>query len=143
MSAMLDMIALSNATRCALGASGCLILSACGEEGWRETARRDFSFHAVCPLARVTASERHDILPHTLILPHTDPVPIPNEVESDPERLELWKKRVAFREWSADNDGSVRVWDVEGCGHKVTIACGQNSRGGCYPASAYSGILKP
>jgi hypothetical protein len=79
-----------------------------------------FSKERICPVTRVHAHERPDLLPSQV----DEPAVPPDEVAADPERLAMWRARVnRVNKANAARNAKYRVFEVVGCNYHEFFRC--------------------
>jgi len=111
---------------------GALSLVACGRLS--EGARQHFIDKYSCPADRVTLTELRDAKPSEVFAADWRDATAPEEVAGDPGRMALWRAQEAARRkgWEAWINSS-RLFALNGCGHRLVLACrrpGQRSSPG-------------
>jgi hypothetical protein len=86
----------------------------------QEAAVSHFVSDFSCPEARVTSTERTDLLPHRLLHGAAEPDP-PSYLDGDLERTWMWRRRQTKMEEAEDDDYS--VYEVKGCNLTEFILC--------------------
>jgi hypothetical protein len=119
---------MTRATAILAGMSALLLAAGC--DSFDGTTKEAFASAFTCPQDRITVRPRPDVVFFDFFARSRPPDDPAADVKADPQRLSMWKEKVAEDEASYRRArASKSAFEASGCGHKNFYSCSRSAKG--------------